>query len=99
MLFELEYGIAKSNSPKKSQAQLKEISSLVEVLPFGNLEARFSALLRAQATGKKWHTNSSIWLIADTALAQQRGILVTSNTNEFTRVLELKIENWYELQV
>ncbi len=40
VLYELEYGIAKSGSPEKSRIQLKEICSLVEVLPFGNEAAR-----------------------------------------------------------
>ena len=95
VLFELEYGIAKSNSPKKRQAQLKEICSLVELLPFGSQEAQFSALIRAQLEKKGRPIGPYDLLIAGTALALQ-GILVTNNTKEFTRVSELKIENWYE---
>ena len=95
VLFELEYGIAKSNSPKKRQVQLKEICSLVEVLPFGNQEARFSARIRAQLEKKGTPIGPYDLLIAATALAHQR-ILVTNNAKEFTRVPELKIENWYE---
>lgn len=95
VLFELKYGIAKSNSPKKRQAQLKEICSLVEVLPFGNQEASFAAIIRAQLEKKGTPIGPYDLLIAGTALAHQ-GILVTNNTKEFNRISELKIENWYE---
>jgi len=95
VLFELEYGIAKSNSPKKRQGQLKEICSLVEVLPFSNQEACFSARIRVQLEKKGTPIGSFDVLIAGTALAH-KGILVTNNTKEFARITELKIENWYE---
>jgi tRNA(fMet)-specific endonuclease VapC len=95
VLFELEYGIAKSNSPKKRQAQLKEICSLVEVLPFCNQEACFSAKIRAQLEKKGTPIGPYDLLIAGTTLVHQ-GILVTNNTKEFSRVPELKIEDWYE---
>ncbi len=95
VLFEIEYGIAKSNSPDKRLAQLKEICSLVNLLPFGSQEARFSAIIRAQLEKKGTPIGPYDLLIAGTALAHQ-GILVTNNTKEFSRVSGLKIENWYE---
>ena len=95
VLFELEYGIAKSSSPSKRQAQLEEMCSLVEVLPFCNQGARFSAIIRAQLEKKGTPIGPYDLLIAGTALMHQ-GILVTNNTKEFSRVPELKIENWYE---
>ena len=95
VLFELEYGIAKSSSPMKRQAQLNEICSLVEVLPFGNQEARLSALIRAQLEIKGTPIGPFDLLIAGTTQAHQ-GILVTNNTKEFSRISDLKIENWYE---
>lgn len=95
VLFELEYGIAKSSSPSKRQAQLKEMCSLVEVLPFCHQEAHFSATIRAQLEKKGTQIEPYDLLIAGTALMHQ-GILVTNNTKVFSRVPELKIENWYE---
>ena len=95
VLYELEYGIAKSNSPTKRQTQLKEICSIVKVLPFGNQEARVSASIRAELEKKGTPIGPYDLLIAGTTLAHQ-GILVTNNTKEFNRVSELKIENWYE---
>ena len=36
VIYEIEYGIVKSTSPKKRQSQLFEICSLVNKLPFGS---------------------------------------------------------------
>lgn len=95
VLYELECGIAKSTSPKKRQAQLKEVCSLIEVLPFGNEEARLSALVRTRLEKKGTPIGACDVLIAGTALANQ-GILVTNNTKEFSRVSKLKLANWYK---
>lgn len=94
VLFELDYGIAKSNSPAKRLAQIKEVCSLVEVLHFGEQEARYSALIRVQLEKKGTPIGPFDLLIAGTALAHQ-GILVTNNTREFIRVADLKLENWF----
>ena len=94
VLYELEYGIAKSNSPMKRQTQLEEICSVVEVLTFGEKEARCAALIRADLEKKGTPIGPYDLLIAGTAVAYQ-GVLVTNNTKEFNRVQDLKLENWY----
>lgn len=93
VLYELEYGIARSTSPKKRMKQLEELFSLVEVLPFGNEEAKTSATIRASLEKKGTPIGPYDVLIAGTALSKQ-GILVTSNTKEFSRVSRLKIIDW-----
>jgi hypothetical protein len=40
VIFELEVGIGKSSSPRKRIAQLQEIVSLVNIIAFGQLEAK-----------------------------------------------------------
>ncbi|MCB2263792.1 MAG: type II toxin-antitoxin system VapC family toxin [Candidatus Thiosymbion ectosymbiont of Robbea hypermnestra] len=95
VLYELEYGIAKSTSPRKRQAQLKELCSLVEILPFGDEAARLSAAIRANLEKQGTPIGSHDLLIAGTALAH-RGVLVTNNIREFSRVSGLKLENWYK---
>ncbi len=95
VLYELEYGIAKSTSPKKRQAQLREMCSLIAILPFRSEEARLSASVRAQLEKKGTPIGACDVLIAGTALANQ-GTLVTNNTKEFSRVPKLKIVNWYK---
>jgi len=94
VLYELEYGIAKSTSPRKRQAQLKKLCSLVEILPFEEDAARFAALIRANLEKKGTPIGPCDALIAGTTLAN-KGILVTNNTKEFSRVSKLKLENWY----
>jgi len=94
VIYELEYGIAKSSSPKKRQTQLNEICSLVNILPFGNKEAFLSASIRAKLEKKGTPIGPYDILIAGTALEHQ-GILVTNNLKEFSRVPKLKTENWY----
>lgn len=94
VIYELEYGIAKSSSPRKRQAQLKEICSLVTILPFGVGEASASASIRAKLEKKGTPIGPSDILIAGTAIEHQ-GILVTNNLKEFSRVPKLKTENWY----
>jgi len=94
VLYELEYGIAKSNSPKKRQNQLKELCSLVKILPFDDETARISASIRAKLEKKGTPIGPHDILIAGTAL-QHQGTLVTNNTKEFSRVPKLKFDNWY----
>ena len=94
VIYELEYGIAKSSSPKKRQAQLNEICSLVNILPFGDKEALSSATIRAKLEKKGTPIGPYDILIAGTALEHQ-GVLVTNNLKEFSRVPKLKTENWY----
>ena len=93
VLYELEYGIARSTSPRKRMKQLEELCSLVEVLSFGKEEAKTSASIRASLEKKGTPIGPYDLMIAATALSRQ-GILVTSNTKEFKRVPKLKIIDW-----
>ena len=95
VLYELEYGIAKSTSPHKRQAQLKELCSLVNILPFDDEAAKLSASIRASLEKKGTPIGPHDILIAGTALAN-KGILVTNNTKEFSRVSKLNLDNWYK---
>jgi len=93
VLYELEYGIAKSSSPKKRTKQLEELCALVEVLTFGNKEAKTSATIRAVLEKKGMPIGPYDVMIAGTALSRQ-GVLVTNNTKEFRRVPKLQIIDW-----
>jgi len=93
VLYEIEYGIARSTSPKKRMKQLEELCALVEVLPFGNEEAKTSAIIRASLEKKGTPIGPYDVMIAGTALGKQ-GVLVTNNTKEFKRVARLKIVDW-----
>jgi tRNA(fMet)-specific endonuclease VapC len=93
VLYELEYGIAKSISPKKRTKQLAELCALIEVLPFGDEEAKTSATIRAALEKKGTPIGPYDVMIAGTALSKQ-GVLVTSNTKEFKRVPKLQLIDW-----
>ena len=93
VIYELEYGIAKSSSPKKRTKQLEELCALVEVLTFGNKEAKTSATIRAVLEKKGTPIGPYDVMIAGTVLSRQ-GVLVTNNTKEFRRVPKLQITDW-----
>jgi len=93
VLYELEYGIARSTSPQKRKKQLEELCALVEVLNFGSEEAKASAMIRATLEKKGTPIGPYDVMIAGTALGKQ-GMLVTSNTKEFRRIPKLQLIDW-----
>jgi tRNA(fMet)-specific endonuclease VapC len=95
VLYELEVGIAKSNSPERRRAQLGELLAWVEVLPFGALESRCSALIRADLEKRGEPIGPMDVLIAGTAFAHD-ALLITRNLSEFGRIPGLRLENWYD---
>lgn len=94
VVYELEYGLAKSNAPQKRRAQIGELCSLVNILPFDEAEAKCAATVRANLEKQGTPIGPQDVLIAGTALANQ-GVLVTRNTSEFSRVAGLDLEDWY----
>lgn len=94
VLYELRTGIAKSNNPKKRLAQLMEVVSLTEILPFGEKEAESAADVRADLEIRGMPVGPYDILIAGTALARN-AVLVTHNYGEFERIHGLKVTDWY----
>jgi tRNA(fMet)-specific endonuclease VapC len=94
VLYELEVGIAKSNSSDKRIAQLEALTSIVNILPFGMNEVRCAAAVRADLETKGTPIGPYDILIAATAISN-KGILVTHNTKEFERIEGLQFEDWY----
>ncbi|MFT6732391.1 MAG: tRNA(fMet)-specific endonuclease VapC [Polaribacter sp.] len=94
VMFELEVGIAKSNSPQKRIAQLNELTSLVKILDFTSKEAKESAKIRAYLESKGTPIGPFDCLIAGTVLANN-ATLVTHNVKEFNRIDGLKIIDWF----
>ena len=94
VLYELEVGIAKSSAPKKRQKQLGELVEIVDLLPFGEAEARAAATLRAKLEKRGKPIGPMDTLIAGTAIAN-RAVLITHNTREFGRVPGLEVIDWY----
>ena len=94
VIFELEVGIGKSTSPRKRIAQLQEITSLVNVISFGQPEAKSAAGIRIKLEKQGTPIGPYDILIAASAMANN-STLVTHNKREFERVAGLKIEDWY----
>ena len=94
VLFELEVGIAKSSSPRKRISQLKDFTALVNVIPFGPVEAKTAAQIREKLEKKGIPIGPYDVLIAACAKAKNL-ILVTHNTKEFKRIEGLRLEDWY----
>lgn len=67
---------------------------LINFLPFGELEARSTAALRAALEKRGKPIGPLDTLIAGTAVAN-RAVLVTHNVREFGRVPGLEAVDWY----
>jgi tRNA(fMet)-specific endonuclease VapC len=94
VLYELEVGTLRSSSPGKRRNQLKEFLEYVGVVPFGEAEAIAAAKLRSDLEDDGIGIGPLDTLIAGTALANS-AVLVTHNVEEFSRVKELRIEDWF----
>lgn len=90
---ELLLGVEKSMQKKRNKDKLMRFLGPYEVISFDDISAGYYAQIRAQLEiqGKIIGPNDII--LAATVIAY-KGILVTNNENEFSRVKHLKIENW-----
>lgn len=92
--FELRYGMEQASKLKsKSKSIVEAILSEINALDFGSKEAAKAAEIRNHLRALGTPIGPYDFLIAATALANDL-ILVTSNEKEFTRLQDLKIENW-----
>jgi len=94
VLYELEVGIGKSQTPQKRIAQLHDFVSLTNIIPFGFAEAKCAAGIRVRLEKKGIPIGPYDVLIAASALASN-WTLVTHNKEEFSRIEGLKLEDWY----
>jgi tRNA(fMet)-specific endonuclease VapC len=89
---ELRYGIAKRRSPALSQ-RVEAALIRLSVLEFGPPADQHYAYLRARLELAGRPIGANDMLIAAHALAFGY-VLVTDNVREFSRIPELKLENW-----
>ncbi len=94
VLYELEVGIAKSNAPERRRAQLEALLVWVEVIPFGIMESRCAAWIRADLEKRGEPIGPIDLLIAGTAFAHDAE-LITRNQREFSRIKGLRLGNWH----
>ncbi len=94
-LFELEYGMGKSDNRSKMDAYLLNLRRRYAVLDFDTPCALQAGIVRAQLHTRGTPIGPYDLQIAGIALAHKLTV-VTRNTREFSRVPNLKVENWYD---
>ncbi len=94
VLFELWYGVAKSQQPKVNAERVATfLSGPLEVLDFTAEDAEHSGRVRADLEGLGKRIGAYDLLIAGQAL-HHRATLVTANSSEFARVRGLRLQDW-----
>ena len=91
---ELAYGVAKSGSERNRKA-LEMFLAPLEIIPFDEKAIWAYGELRADLERQGQLIGSLDTLIAAHALSLN-ALLVTNNTREFSRVKDLRLENWVE---
>ncbi len=90
---ELEYGAYHSQKVEENLKLLDKFYEPLESLVFDDECASYYGILREGLTKKGQLIGANDMLIAAVALRYQM-ILVTHNVKEFSRILELHIEDW-----
>ena len=93
VLFELQYGVAKSKQVEKNARTLSVFLRPLLVVPFDAQDAHIAGELRGALERRGEPIGSYDYLIAAQALHAEF-VLVTANTKEFERVPNLRRENW-----
>lgn len=89
---ELQYGARKRNNKQLNQ-KVKAFCDLVEIIPWDEDAAKAYAKLRVELETSGTPIGNMDMLIAASALAR-KAVLVTNNTEHFSRVKDLKLGNW-----
>ncbi len=90
---ELRYGALASSEPARNSGEVERFLEQIRVLAFGRRAAVAHARLRFQLRAAPIGPHDL--LIAATVVASD-AVLVSSNTREYSRVTELRLENWRE---
>ncbi|ACZ29191.1 PilT protein domain protein [Xylanimonas cellulosilytica DSM 15894] len=90
---ELDYGVERSSDPARSRQALDGLLSLMDEIPFDAHAAMHSGRIRAHLAAAGTPIGPYDVLIAGHARSLGT-VLVTHNTDEFSRVPGLEIEDW-----
>jgi len=90
---ELRFGADKRKS-SKLHGKIDTFVSTVEVIPFDEICARHFGAVASALAKEGAPIGEMDVMIAATAIAAQ-ATLITNNVQHFTRVRELRVENWY----
>lgn len=92
-LFELWYGVAKSERRESNSERLAVFLAPLEIVQFGTDDSHIAGTIRADLERTGRPIGAYDYMIAAQAL--RRGMtLVTANVNEFQRIADLPWENW-----
>ena len=90
---ELEFGVAKSKSKEQNRQALIHFASAFDIIAFNDRDAEIFGIIRADLSNRGQVIGPYDMQIAAQALSRDL-ILVTNNVSEFSRIKNLKIENW-----
>ncbi|MCZ7612168.1 MAG: type II toxin-antitoxin system VapC family toxin [Ignavibacteriaceae bacterium] len=90
---ELYFGPAKSSKPNENTIALQEFLQPLVTLDFNSDDAVVYGRIRAELEANGQMIGAMDLLIAAIALSREL-ILVTNNEKEFSRIKDLKLENW-----
>ena len=92
-LGELEYGVSKSKFRDQNRGALIDFVSAFDIVEFNDNDAEVFGLIRADLEKKGQVIGAYDMQIAAQAITRDL-TLVTNNLGEFSRVMNLKLENW-----
>ncbi len=92
-LGELEYGVSKSRERKKNRQALVHFASAFDIIDFNDNDAEVFGLIRADLEKRGQVIGPYDMQIAAQSISRDF-ILVTNNTSEFSRISNIKLENW-----
>ena len=90
---ELEFGVSNSQFPEKNRFSLLEFLSIFTILDFRETDAIPYGEIKTYLRKKGTIIGPIDLLLAAQALSNDL-VLVTNNTKEFSRIENLKIEDW-----
>lgn len=91
---ELQYGAKKRNNKQLTQ-KVMAFCNLLEIVSWDEDAAKAYAKLRVELETSGTLIGNMDMLIAASALAR-KAVLVTNNTEHFSRIKNLKLDNWLE---
>lgn len=94
-LAELSYGVEKSQYQEKNRLALEEFTLPLEIMPFDEEAASQYGYVRALLEGRGTPIGSLDLMIAAHALSLN-SIVVTNNVKEFSRIPDLKVQDWVQ---
>ena len=90
---ELEYGVQKSQFPSRNRQALEQFLLPLQIVDFDNAAGVIYGNIRAILEKRGTSIGSLDTLIAAHAVSLQI-TLITNNVKEFSRVPDLKLDNW-----